>query len=268
MFHLTLVIALAISTLAPLVHTDCTRSDLQSTADAYLQSQSSGILSPIFNNASYRQNNAASTFTAGVLGTALKIDHNKTDIDTTSCATYTEVIVTNPSKPYVIGTQIHHNVGLNGTLTPALVDSVVSSTGDWAFNATQTLHYVVLEDWSLLPTANQSNYTYLQNAADQYLDLWSNASAVVPWGEPCDRLEGSAYTGTGSPTDSCDVGIPTASPSMNNTDRRYVVDVEMGTASVLCNFVSMGNIPDSHEFRLDNGKLRYVHTMTVMTASG
>jgi hypothetical protein len=68
--------------------------------------------------------------------------------------------------------------------------------------------------------------------------------------------------GKGTPTDSCNVGIPTGS-SAPNIDRRYVVDEVNGCASVLCTFQIMKNAPDSHEFRLENGKLRYVHTMTI-----
>ena len=33
------------------------------------------------------------------------------------------------------------------------------------------------------------------------------APAAVPWGFPCVRVEGGAYTGKGSPADSCEVGV-------------------------------------------------------------
>ena len=94
--------------------------------------------------------------------------------------------------------------------------------------------------------------------------LWSqNATKpTVPWGVPCDRMEGSSYTGKGTSTDSCNVGIP-AGKEAPNIDRRYVIDESIGSVSVLCVFQTMANAPDSHEFRLESGKLRYVHTMTV-----
>lgn len=103
-------------------------------------------------------------------------------------------------------------------------------------------------------------------AIDAYLDLWGNSSAAVPWGTPCRRMEGSAYTGSGKPDDSCNVGIPGGSqPPVTN--RRYVIDEQYGSANVLRDFGAMkSGAPDSHEIRLENGKLRYVHTMTVMTA--
>jgi hypothetical protein len=79
-------------------------------------------------------------------------------------------------------------------------------------------------------------------------------------------MEGSAYTGKGTSTDSCNVGIP-AGKEPPNIDRRYVINESMGSVSVLCVFQTMANAPDSHEFRLQGGKIRYVHTMTVFKSS-
>jgi len=102
----------------------------------------------------------------------------------------------------------------------------------------------------------------IQAAADAYLDIFKDKTVKVPWGTPCDRLEGGSYTGTGSATDSCNVGIP------NNIDlvnRRYVVDETLGTVDVFLAFGGATGRPDSHEFRIESGKIRYVHTLTVMT---
>lgn len=95
--------------------------------------------------------------------------------------------------------------------------------------------------------------------------MWSNATAqdAVPWGTPCTRLEGGAYTGKGLPSDSCSRGIPSNHSQAPNTHRRYVIDEAMGSCSVLCVWGHMMMAADSHEFRLEGGKLRYVHTMTV-----
>jgi hypothetical protein len=45
--------------------------------------------------------------------------------------------------------------------------------------------------------------------------------------------------------------------------RRYIVDEVVGSAEVLCSFSAVGNIPDSHELRIENGKIRYVNTITL-----
>jgi hypothetical protein len=75
-------------------------------------------------------------------------------------------------------------------------------------------------------------------------------------------LEGSAYTGRGQPDDSCKAGIPSNHNQAPNTRRRYVIDEAMGSVTIFCVWEHMMMAADSHEFRLENGRLRYVHTMT------
>jgi len=36
--------------------------------------------------------------------------------------------------------------------------------------------------------------------------VFNDKNVKVPWGTPCARLEGGSYTGSGKPTDRCDVG--------------------------------------------------------------
>lgn len=79
----------------------------------------------------------------------------------------------------------------------------------------------------------------------------------MPFGTPCVRLEGSAYTGSGSPDDWCTPGIPSNSSQPPNTGRRYVEDQAYGSVSILCLWQHMMDVADSHEFRLEGGTLRY-----------
>ena len=88
------------------------------------------------------------------------------------------------------------------------------------------------------------------------------------WGTPCARLEGGVYTGNGGPNDSCKPGIPTNHNQAPNSGRRYVIDESMGTISVLCVFEHLSMAPDSHLFRLENGKVRYIHTITLASSGG
>jgi hypothetical protein len=41
----------------------------------------------------------------------------------------------------------------------------------------------------------------------------------------------------------------------------HVIDEAVGSVDVFLNFA--GGMPDSHEFRVEGGKLRYVHAITV-----
>lgn len=63
----------------------------------------------------------------GILSENLKIDHNLSIFDTTACSTFTEIIFTNPAKPYVITTRME----FSGDRV-AKIESVVTTNGDWA----------------------------------------------------------------------------------------------------------------------------------------
>jgi hypothetical protein len=257
---------LALAHSAP-VSNSCDRTTLLAAADAYAAAQTTGGLSNISTlfspSFSYQENNIISDISKSVLVSPLKIDHRRTTADTTLCATFSELVSASGPKPYVIGTQIRHDPSNSTAIT--LIDSVVSTTGSWLFDASKTLQYVLKEDWSPLPEDRRATRAALQQTADAYLDMWSNATAseAVAWGTPCTRLEGSAYTGSGRPDDSCRPGIPSNHSQAPNTHRRYVIDETMGSCSVLCVWEHMMMAADSHEFRLEGGLLRYVHTMTV-----
>jgi hypothetical protein len=242
----------------------CDRAALLAAADAYVKSQEAGRLDALTTLAGsgwkYVENNVEMSATKSVLTKALKIENRRTNVDMVDCATYTELIA--PSGPFVIGTQIHHD---KDTMAVALVDTIASTTNSWIFDAAKTLSYVVKEDWFTIPEDKRDRRDAIKAAGDAYMDLWSDATAEnrVPWGTPCTRLEGSAYTGRGLPTDSCKAGIPSNHNQKPNSNRRYVIDEAMGSVSIFCVWEHMMNAADAHEFRLEGGKLRYVHTMTV-----
>jgi hypothetical protein len=243
---------------------DCSRSVLVRAADAYIAAQTAGnvtlLQQVVADTWEYEENNRRRDAQGGVLSKSLKIDHRRTNFDMVACATYTELIISDPANPYVIGTQIRH--GTDGLVT--LIDTVASTTNSWLFDAKKTLEYVLQEKWDPIPESRRDSRDAIKAAGDAYLDMWSNATAAdaVPWGTPCARLEGSAYTGKGRPDDSCKAGIPSNHSQAPNTRRRYVIDESMGSVSIFCVWEHMMMAADSHEFRLEGGKLRYVHTMT------
>ena len=106
--------------------------------------------------------------------------------------------------------------------------------------------------------APEFNGAAMQAAADAYLNLFKDKSVQVPWGTPCTRLEGSAFTGRGLPTDSCNVGVP---DNIDMADRRYIIDPVVGAVAV---FLKMGpnKRPDAHVFRIEDGKIVKIHTIT------
>ena len=171
-----------------------------------------------------------------------------------------EVIVTNKEKPYVLGTRLRVN-----RYKIAEIEMLWTTTGYWLFNADAYLKWSSSEKWDVIPVAQRDTRATLVAAANAYLDAFLEGKKDgVPWGYPCNRTEGGMHTGNGSPTDSCDVGVPAG---VNIANRRFVVDETIGSVVVYCTFGAGGpnggsGAPDTHLFRVENGKLRYVHTLT------
>src|SRR5206468_3372900 len=106
------------------------------------------------------------------------------------------------------------------------------------------------EAWDPIPAGQRMSREDLIKAADAYLNLFNDKTVQVPWGSPCERLEGGMYTGKGgpgktTPEDSCSVGVPTG---VKIVERRYVVDPDIGAVSVRNNF-GANSLPDIHTFR-------------------
>ena len=237
----------------------CTRPSLQAAVDSYLAAQKSGDRTKmaLAEKVKYLENMGAVEADKGTWNTALPIAFSRNILDKDRCRTFSEVIVTEGAHQYVIGTRLSVD---NGKITG--IDSLVTDKGDWLFNANAYLKYSKAEDWSA-PKGKHSSMQELINAGNSYLDQFSDKLVQTPWGSPCARLEGGAYTNrTNDPKSTCKVGIPAGVLYIVNRD--YVVDDELGVVNIFCRFGnSQTGMPDSHMFRLVNGKLANVHTLSV-----
>jgi hypothetical protein len=234
----------------------CTPYGLQAAANLYIGAQSKGDPSgmPLANGLAYIENMQVVDIKSGVIQKPLKIDFHRTLIDPATCQTFTEVTVTDKSHPYVIGTRLRINHG-----KIAEIESLVTQQGDWLFNADNYYKWSPSEDWGVIPPAQRDSRDTLVAAANAYLDAFLEKKLdLVPWGFPCNRTEGGLRTGKGVPEDSCDVGVPAG---VNIIARRFVVDETTGAVVAFCTF-GVGGIPDTHLFRVEKGKLRFVHTLT------
>jgi hypothetical protein len=194
-----IVTALALSSTAT---AQCTRDSLKSATKTLLNSFMTGSSSILSSPSTlYTENEVNKSISTGIFSHPLNIAHNRSTFDTTQCATYTEIIVTDASHPYVIGTQMRFDQS-NTSLSK--IETIVTDAGDWAFNAANTLKYASGEDglWGEIAEGKRDTRAVIQKAADAYLDVFNDKSVKVPWGIPCERLEGGAYTGKGSPNDS------------------------------------------------------------------
>jgi hypothetical protein len=250
--------------LASQVSAACSRPMLENAAIAYIQAQAAGQpnLLPLSSNVSYLENDALIDIKKSVLSQPITIDFNRSLYDTLSCSTFTEISAATNKNPYVIATRL---LFTNDKITA--IESVVADAGDWAFNAAGQLSWTKKEKWDTIPEGKRDKRAVIQAAADAYLDSWGDGTVKVPYGTPCARLEGGMYTGDKSPsTNTCK--MPEFPKPFKITNRRYVVDEELGGVAVFNDFPFIDktrpNGTSSTNFlRVEGGSIRYIHEITV-----
>lgn len=266
---LALSVALTGMSFASSAQAQCSRATLQKLSDTYVKAQTDGSpsLLPLAKGAPYSENNKAMDVGKGVLAGALKVDFTRSFHDTTQCASFTELVAANDPHPYVIHTRIEATK--DGKV--AKMESVVTDAGDWMFGAAEHLAVTRIQDWGEIPADKRDTRAVIQAAADSYLDNWGDPALPVPHGTPCNRLEGRINTGAKNPTgNTCDMGAFPQKLKVGH--RRYVIDETIGAVSVFHDFpwLDAGLPPDqatpaSQMFRVEGGKNRYIHEVTVCT---
>ncbi|KAF2685202.1 hypothetical protein K458DRAFT_450090 [Lentithecium fluviatile CBS 122367] len=251
------------SLLAATVSAVCDRTFLSDAAGSYLSAQTKGLPSEIeilSTNATYTEQFKPKALNSSILTVPLNITSARSFHDTVLCTSFTQIIVLDPKHPYVIGTRMEGD-GLNITK----IETLVTDEGDWLFNATGYAYYDGQEDWGAIPQSQRDPRDVIKAAGDAYFDRFADANVTVPWGTPCARLEGGAFTGSGNlSANTCNLGLPS---TIKVVDRRYVVDEEFGVVNIYVGFPGLDRAsnepgPDSHLFRVVNGRLRYIHTIS------
>ena len=240
----------------------CARASLQKITNKYLEALKKGEPSrmPLASQAKYIERRKAVPLGQGIWKTPLTVDFSRSFFDVDICESFTEIIHTSADHPYVIGTRLKVE---NNRI--AEIESLVSNENDWLFNAGDYFKYSSTEKWDIIPRDKRSDRQTLIKVASDYFDIFQDYSAFnkVPWGTPCVRIEGGAYTNPkNDPNPSCTVGVPKGG-GVPMTNRRYIVDLDMGTVIGQVDFGGEKGLPDAHTFRLENGKLRYVHVITL-----
>jgi len=241
---------------------ECTRAMLQAATASYIAAQEAGDLSKmsLADEVKYFEDMNETTKDKGLWNTALPIAHHRSIYDVGRCKTFSEVIVIGGGHPYVIGTRLKVEGGRISE-----IDSLVTDEHDWLFNAENYLKYSMAEDWSVLPVDARVSRQDLIDAGNQYFDLvFLDSGIKPPWGTPCARLEGGAYTNPeNNDKDNCQIPGAIGGGGLFIVNRTFVVDEEMGVVNVFCRFGNSTGMPDSHLFRLVNGRYRYIHTLSV-----
>jgi hypothetical protein len=139
MFGIKVLLAAALSLTAS-TDAACTRESLEAQR-LDQRPGSSAAIKALSSSVTYTQNDKTGTISMGVLATPLKIGHNRSEYDTTACAMYSEFIVADKAKPYVIGTQMRFT-----GRSIMKVQTLVLTTGYWLFNVTRTLYWASNEN--------------------------------------------------------------------------------------------------------------------------
>ena len=270
---LKLTVVLAGAAFAASASAECSRATLQKLTDTYVKAQTDGKAAtvPLAAGATYAENDKTMDIGKGVLAAPMKIDFTRSFHDTTQCASFTEITAATQAHPYVIHTRMEATQ--DGKVKK--MESVVTDDGDWVFGATEHLAVTKDENWSEIPAGKRDTRAAIQAAADAYLNDWGNPDLPVPHGTPCSRLEGrmSITTNRNPQLNPCEMG---AFPEkLNVTNRRYVIDETVGAVSIFHNFpwIDAGipkdpGTPASQSFRVEGGKNRYIHEVTVCTTPG
>jgi len=242
-------------------HPTCTRGELKALTAAVVEAQRTGNISKLSFDpkVQFLQNMETIDKGKGLWNTALPIADAVSFHDDQRCKTFTQIIVTDGGHPYVTGTRLWVD---NGKIIR--MESIVTDKDSWLFNARSYLTWTKRNGWSEDLGRNQlTSADDMIRGANAYFDAFSDRFINVPWGTPCGRIEGGAYTNYNNrPHASCALGIPKEG-TLYITDRDFMVDTEKGVINVFCRFGGSTGAPDSHTFRFIDGKIRSVNALTI-----
>jgi len=226
----------------------------------------------------YKENDKTLDIRKGITSKALDVSANRAFYDTTLCKIFAEHVVTNPEHPYVINAQVYVVDGRVSEL-----DVLVTDKGDFTFNATTYQAIGYSQKWGLIPKSERSTREYLKDAGDAYLEHL-HSRAPFPVRAPCMILSSGYDSSKGNDTvDACThEPYKPGDPIQTMHNRRYLIDEvcidwlkmlslliscdqSFGVVNIFTLFTGLDKnltaalIPDSHLFRLENGKIRYIH---------
>jgi hypothetical protein len=243
----------------------CRRDQINSAVDDYIQALHYGRPDYISmaRNFTYTENEVFANVTTGTISQNMTLDISRSLFDTTACAGFVETTAATNKHPYVINAYM-----LISDEKVTLLQLVIADSGDWLFNATSHLYWTKQENWTEISKEKQDSRVAIKAAADAYLDSWADGSVKVPYGTPCARLEGGAYTGNkNTSTNSCHMPeFP--KPFAGASNRRYVIDEEMGGVGIFDNFPFIDTTrpegtPSVNFLRIEGGNIRYIHETTI-----
>jgi hypothetical protein len=243
----------------------CTRELVSVLAASYIEALQHGKPDylPVSKNFTYIENEVVTNVAKGILSQSVTLDISRSLLDSTTCSAFLETTAATNTHPYVISARL-----LISEEKITSLQLVIADSGDWLFNATSHLRWTKQEKWDEIPKDKQDKRAVIQAAADAYLDSWADGSLKVPYGTPCARLEGGAYTGDKNASANTCYMPEFPKPFAGALNRRYVIDEEMGGVGIFNNFPFIDvtrpdGTPSTNFVRVEEGKIRYIHETTI-----
>jgi hypothetical protein len=194
----------------------------------------------------YRENMALASTATGVIAQPADFAWHLDLVDTGNCRVLVQGVILEP-KPYVVATRLAWS--FNGL---GQIGSIVTQPGDPLFDAQTTLDWASKESWGTIPPEQRDTRDELLSAANAYLDRIGGDSVAVPIATPCARLQGGSYS------EDCDPGAA----GSKVVAREVIVDETKGAVAVLLRSGGPDGPPGAYIFRIEDGGIRYVHTLT------
>ena len=151
------------------------------------------------------------------------------------------------------------------------IETIIAREGDYIFNANGLLA-TKDQDWdSILPPEQRSSRLAMIAAANDYFDMFAAQPRVnTPFAAVCDRWENGTHTTAGGLFNlagedgkTTEILAHSCTPKglviSNHGPRRFLVDEEEGLVVAFVHFV--GSLPDSHVFRMRNGKVELINAL-------
>jgi hypothetical protein len=237
---------------------NCTRADLKNVVDAYFKAMAAHDPSTLKVASAVKatENAKATKLGEGLWKTAGAVAFHRDVLDTERCGTVSEAVIDNQGTATIFGLRLK----LSGAEITE-IETIVVDPKNGFFPTPNGIVNSSKDDWEgVVPVDQRSSRTELTAAASAYFDLFSNPSAMVPFGKPCNRLENGFQTTQGD----CGTGIPAGNLMM--THRRYpVADLEAGIAVGWVLFG--GGLLDFHMFKLRGGKIQFINAVVGPSAT-
>jgi hypothetical protein len=238
----------------------CTRASLQSAIDRYEASQAMGDPQslPLALGASYAEQGRPMALSRSLLTQPLKVDYQHSLLDVKQCETFTELGVTTPGHPYVVGTQL-----LIEEDVIHAVNSLIADGAQGMVDADGYIRHALDDDWDVLPREQRSSRDGLIAAANAFLDHLSDPAVPAPWGSPCRRMQDGRPVDSGTAEHGCDAKLPRG---LLVRDRHFIVDESHGAVAVVGRLGSDAS-PIVHLLRLVDGRIRSIRSLSLCGAS-